>query len=176
DPQHARHRSGEDRCHEPAREGPPGAHEDAGGLGHELNGAAQETESSALIPDRVDFDVFLSHKSADKPAVEELAHRLEREGIRCWLDKWNLVPGEPWQEAIEDALGRCATCAVFLGASGIGPWENEEMRAALERRVSEGRTSGGRPRFRVIPVVLPGAPIDVEIPTFLRRLTWVRFE
>jgi WD40 repeat protein len=129
-----------------------------------------------LTPDRVHFDVFLSHKSADKPAVEEIARRLEREGVRCWLDKWHLVPGEPWQEAIEDALGRCATCAVFLGPSGIGPWENEEMRAALERRVTEGRTGpGGRPGFRVIPVVLPGAPADVEVPRFLRRLTWVRF-
>ena len=50
------------------------------------------------------FHVFLSHNSADKPAVEELAVRLRREGIEPWLDKWNLVPGEPWQPAIERAL------------------------------------------------------------------------
>ncbi len=126
---------------------------------------------------QLNFDVFLSHSGADKLAVEALAHRLEAEGIGCWLDKWNLVPGEPWQEAIEDALDRCATCAVFLGPGGIGPWENEEMRAALERRVAEAKAGPeGRPSFRVIPVWLPGSSADLPSPRFLRRLTWVRFE
>jgi TIR domain len=38
--------------------------------------------------------VFLSHSTADKPAVEELARRLRhKEGIQVWLDKWNLIPG-----------------------------------------------------------------------------------
>ncbi len=170
-PQHAGHRPGEDRCRQRDREGTPGADQDAGGRLGEL-----ERSFKPLAPDRVDFDVFLSYKSADQPAVEEIGHRLEREGVRCWLDKWNLVPGEPWQEAIEDALRRSAACAVFLGADGIGPWENEEMRVALTRRVAEGRTGpGGRPGFRVIPILLPGAPADVEVPSFLGRLTWVRF-
>jgi TIR domain len=47
------------------------------------------------------FHVFLSHSSTDKPAVEELARRLAGEGIQAWLDKWNLIPGDPWQPAIE---------------------------------------------------------------------------
>jgi hypothetical protein len=47
------------------------------------------------------YDVFLSHNSTDKPAVEILARRLVEAGLTPWLDKWNLVPGEPWQEAIE---------------------------------------------------------------------------
>jgi hypothetical protein len=49
--------------------------------------------------------VFLSHSTADKLAVEELARRLhDKEGIQAWLDKWNLIPGAPWQPTIEDAL------------------------------------------------------------------------
>jgi hypothetical protein len=96
------------------------------------------------------YHVFLSHNSADKPAVEEIAQRLIKAGLQPWLDKWNLIPGEPWQEAIEEALDSCATCAVFVGPSGIGPWQNEEMRAQINRRVSEGAASGGKP-FRVIP-------------------------
>jgi len=47
------------------------------------------------------FHVFLSHSTADKPAVEELARRLAKEGIHSWLDKWHLIPGDPWQPAIE---------------------------------------------------------------------------
>jgi TIR domain len=50
------------------------------------------------------YHAFLSHSSADKPAVKELARRLAKEGIPAWLDKWNLIPGDPWQPAIEKAL------------------------------------------------------------------------
>ena len=69
------------------------------------------------------FNVFLSHSSADKPAVEELARRLAMDGIHAWLDKWNLIPGDAWQPAIEKALGESETCAVFVGPSGFGPWQ-----------------------------------------------------
>src|SRR5882672_2137805 len=115
------------------------------------------------------FDVFLSHNTNDKTAVESIAQRLEDdEGLLTWLDKWNLIPGEPWTEAIEQALDASRTCAVFLGAGRIGPWENEEMRAALSIRVR-------RHEFRVIPVLLPGASLlePGQLPLFLSRLTWV---
>ena len=78
--------------------------------------------------EKTQYDVFLSHNSADKPAVETLARRLVEAGLTPWLDTWNLVPGEPWQEAIEEALEESETVAVFLGPSGIGFWENKEMR------------------------------------------------
>lgn len=118
------------------------------------------------------FDVFLSHNSSDKPAMEEIARKLVQAGLSPWLDKWNLIPGDPWQVAIEDALSNCTTCAVFIGPSGIGPWHNEEMRAAINRRVSESQG-----RFRVIPVLLPGATREERsrLPTFLTAATWVEF-
>jgi len=80
-----------------------------------------------------DYDVFLSHNSADKLEVETLARRLEDEAhLTPFLDKWHLVPGNPWQEALERALDRSDTCAVFIGPTGIGPWHHEEMRSALD--------------------------------------------
>lgn len=117
-----------------------------------------------------EYDVFLSHHAADKPAVETLAHKLVQAGMRPWLDKWNLIPGEPWQEAIEETLDTCQVVAVFLGPNGIGPWENEEMRSALEERARDKSR-------RVIPVLLSGAqmPEQGSLPRFLRRLTWVDF-
>ena len=83
------------------------------------------------------FHVFLSHSSADKPAVEELARRFAKEGIQAWLDKWHLIPGDPWQPALEKALAESRTCVVFVGPSGFGPWQNEEMRAAIDQRVRD---------------------------------------
>ena len=50
------------------------------------------------------FDVFLSHNSKDKPAVIALAKRLQAHGIKVWLDFWELRPGHPWQEALEEII------------------------------------------------------------------------
>jgi TIR domain/NB-ARC domain len=114
--------------------------------------------------------VFLSHSTADKPAVEELAHRLRhKEGIQAWLDRWNLIPGASWQPAIEDALKECESCVVFVGPEGLGPWQREEMRLAINRRVCDSEQ-----RFRVIPVLLPGAKRE-SLPALLVNNTWVEF-
>ena len=115
------------------------------------------------------YDVFLSHASADKSEVEHLARKLRDQGLEPFLDKWHLIPGERWQEALEEALDQSRTCAVFLGQA-FGPWQNEEMRSALETCV---RDAG----FRVIPILLPGGrePGQEDLPRFLRRLTWVDF-
>ncbi|MEO1525628.1 MAG: hypothetical protein AAFX06_09330, partial [Planctomycetota bacterium] len=50
---------------------------------------------------------------------------------------------------------------------GLGPWQDEEMQAALQYAVREGRS--------VIPVVLPGAAAKPELPLFLSNRTWVDF-
>lgn len=62
--------------------------------------------------------------------------------------------------------------AVFVGPSGVSPWQNEEMRAAINRRVQETRGL-----FRVIPVLLPGAAKEIlESLQFLSATTWVEFD
>jgi small subunit ribosomal protein S2 len=115
------------------------------------------------------YDVFLCHSSRDKPAVEVIARQLKRAGLRPWLDKWNLIPGEPFQIEIERALSSCQACAVFVGAEQ-GPWQNEEMRAAISRRVRNAN-------FRVIPVLLPHVKSTIleEMPPFLAAATSVVF-
>ena len=90
----------------------------------------------------------LSHTSGDKDAVERIARRLRAEAqLEPFLDKWHLIPAIPGQE-LEQALNQSRTCAVFLGPADLGPWENEEMRLALDKRTRN-------PAFRVIPVLLP---------------------
>jgi WD40 repeat protein len=70
---------------------------------------------------------------------------------------------------MEDALRESRTCAVLIGKK-LGPWQNEEMRTALAKRVKNRS-------YRVIPVLLPGGPeagLD-DLSEFLGRLTWVDF-
>ena len=114
------------------------------------------------------FDVFLSHSSQDKPAVEWIAGRLRDAGVEPFLDKWHLVPGEMWQPALEKALAASRAVAVFIGPSGISPWHNEEMRTALSSAACS------RDEYRVIPVLLPRAD-EKAVTGFLSQRTWVDF-
>lgn len=121
------------------------------------------------MTEETQYDVFLSHNSVDKPAVEAIARRLREEArLEPFLDKWHLVPGEPWQEALEEALKQSKTIAVFVGTSGVSPWHNEEMRAGLDQAVRS------HDDMRIIPILLPGADPET-LPPFLTRRTYVDF-
>jgi SAM-dependent methyltransferase len=113
------------------------------------------------------FDVFLSHNSNDKPAVRDLKQKLEGKKLKVWLDEDELRPGIPWQRLLEDGIGDSGSVAVLVGKDGLGPWEDEEMRAALEIAVQDKRP--------VIPVLLPGAPAEPKLPSLLKSRTWVDF-
>jgi len=104
--------------------------------------------------DELKYDVFLSHNSADKPAVLQIGSALQKAGLRSFLDIWHLQ------------RGMC--CAVFLGPSPDGPWQNEELHYALNRAA---RT---RDDYRVIPVLLPGSD-PARMDGFLALRTWVDF-
>jgi energy-coupling factor transporter ATP-binding protein EcfA2 len=116
-----------------------------------------------------EYDVFLSHKGDDKAEVELLGARLKGEaGLRPFLDKWHLVPGESWQAELEHAVDCSASAAIFFGPHGTGPWHTEEIQILLDKAA---RT---RDDFRVIPVLLPGASADT-VSVFLKQRTWVDF-
>ena len=111
------------------------------------------------------FDTFLSHNSKDKPIVRQLADALVARGLRPWLDERELVPGRPWQEALEEIIQTTKTAVVMFGPAGLGPWEEPEMRACLSEFVDR--------KLPVIPVLLPGAPKQPDLPLFLKAFTWV---
>jgi formylglycine-generating enzyme required for sulfatase activity len=114
-----------------------------------------------------EFDVFLCHNSQDKPAVIEIANQLKANNINPWLDKWHLRPGSSWQDLLEDQINEIRTAAVFVGNSGLGPWQNEEIKAFIRAFVNR--------KCPVIPVLLPNAPQKPQIPLFLEGLMWVDF-
>jgi tetratricopeptide (TPR) repeat protein len=120
------------------------------------------------VPDTAyPYDVFLCHANEDQPLVETLARRLVEAGLQPWFERWHLVPGEPRQEALANALGASSTVAVCVGSSGAGPWPSARIQAALEARI-------GSASRRVVPVMLPGAnPRAQALPRSLIRLTWV---
>ncbi len=119
------------------------------------------------------YHAFLSHNKKDKAIVEKIALWLTKKaGLKVWLDKWNLIPGDSWLDDIAKALDQSQCCVVFLGPHGISAWQHTEMRSAVDSRVSENS-------MRVLPVLLPRAVRpgrESELPRFLRDHTWVVFK
>jgi hypothetical protein len=112
-----------------------------------------------------EYDVFLSYNKEDRPEVLPLADELKRRGIHVWLDVWELRPGERWQTELERAISYTKSAAIFVGGSGFGPWQDQEMQAFLMSFVDR--------QLPVIPVLLPQAPERITLPIFLRQFTWV---
>lgn len=134
-------------------------------------GARRERDAAASVLqgkiETGDFHVFLCHNSEDKPAVKEIGERLKERGILPWLDEWELRPGLPWQRLLEEQISQIKSAAVFVGESGIGPWQNMELEAFLRQFVTRG--------CPVIPVILPDCKETPELPIFLGGMTWVDF-
>ena len=126
--------------------------------------AQQEVERKRLAEE---FDVFLCHNIADKPAVKEIGLRLVDRGIVPWLDEWELRPGVPWQRLLEEQIAKIKAAAVFVGREGIGPWQRQELDGFLREFAKR--------HCPVIPVLLPGAPVQPSLPLFLMEMTWVDF-
>jgi hypothetical protein len=72
------------------------------------------------------FNVFLSYHWRDHREVESLAQTLRQEGLKVFLDRWYLTPGQPWPQALERALASCGAVAVCVGPGDMGPWQQRE--------------------------------------------------
>src|SRR4051812_47019166 len=113
--------------------------------------------------DKPSFDVFFSYHWRDHASVELVARTLTERGLRVFLDRWYLEPGQPWPRVLERTLASCKSVAVFLGVEGLGPWQQRERDLALDRQ-------GREPGFPVIPVLLTRADPALG---FLKLNTWV---
>ena len=120
---------------------------------------------TARTPEPTRFDVFLCHNSQDKPAVRDINTKLKSSGVRTWLDEEQLPLGTPWQPELENRISDVSAACVFVGASGLGPWQNAEIRGFLSEFMARA--------CPVIPVLLPNAPAVPDLPIFLRQMTWL---
>lgn len=84
------------------------------------------------------YDVFLSHRSVNKPWVEILARNLEACSLRVFFDKWSLIPGQSLPRQLWDAIqnSRKALVVATPEAADSG-WVNEEYDAMIGRRTKD---------------------------------------
>jgi len=107
--------------------------------------------------------VFLSHASEDKASfAEPLGRELASLGIRTWLDKWEIRPGDSLvAKLFDEGVAAVDAVVVIVSKYSAGkPWVRAELDAAMVRRITENT--------RLIPVRLDG----VDMPAPLRMLVW----
>lgn len=128
---------------------------------------ATHRQAVSAVPRKSErFDAFLSHNSQDKPDVDKIREKLEVAGIKVWIDRNELSGGDSLPTTLKRALENSAACVVFIGAHGVGPWQEKEIVAADKLK---------RPKRRMIPVFLPGSAH--ELPALLKEkeLLWIDF-
>jgi hypothetical protein len=105
------------------------------------------------------YDLFVSYNRNDSTRASHFARELEKRGVRVWMDKLNLAPGDLWQTEIANALEHATAIAVLIGPSGLGGWQELEMQMALAKQPER--------KLRIVPVPLPGAARALTLPDLL---------
>lgn len=110
------------------------------------------------------FDVFLSHNSIDKPWVTKLKQALEDRGLKVWIDRYEIRPGDLFVNALEIGINQCKAVALIVSPDSMrSAWVREEYSRAL--------ALAQETELQLIPVILRGA----ELPGFLSNRNWVDF-
>jgi TIR domain len=109
---------------------------------------------------------FLCHSSGDKEQVRALYWRLQSDGVRCWFDEEDLLPGQDWQHEIDKALEGSQYILVCISRSSVtkSGFLQREFRKALE--LADNQPEGS---IFLIPVRLEVC----EPPRSLQRWNWV---
>ena len=105
--------------------------------------------------------VFISYSRIDLSVGEWLVTELQNRGYEAYLDKRDILPGEPWKERIAKLIEYADTILFLVSpasvASDICGWEVDEA-----ERLSK----------RIIPVVVQPV-LDKSVPSVLSRLNFV---
>jgi hypothetical protein len=107
------------------------------------------------------YDCFISYRSARFDWVETLARNLLTQGLRVFLDRWELVPGVDHASQLATALGRSRAGVLVASPDTVdSEWVRNEWNRMLANRHAD-RTGGAERPFPIIPLLLGPIP---ELP------------
>ncbi len=110
----------------------------------------------------MDFDVFISYSSKDKPAADAACAVLESSGIRCWIAPRDVVPGVEYGSAIVDAIEHCRVMVLIFSSNAN---KSAQIRREIERAVKKGVT--------IIPVRIEEVEPTKSMEYFLGAIHWL---
>jgi hypothetical protein len=101
------------------------------------HGPQPESDLAApsVLKSQREFDVFISHSTADKPYVEPLVRALEAAGISVWLDKKAMEWGDSLRSEIDLGLASCRYGIVVFSKAFLnkGKWTEHELNALFAK-------------------------------------------
>jgi hypothetical protein len=111
--------------------------------------------------------VFLCHAHEDRPTVESIGGQLWQDGYLTWFDKKDLLPGDSWQEMIEEAIEKADFFLAFLSKNSVSKtgFVQREIKYALQQRDLRPL----RQRY-IIPILLE----ECDLPREFRTVHWAR--
>ncbi len=100
------------------------------------------------------YSLFISYSHADKIFAGRLHEQLQARGIRCWLDKHDMKPGDRIIDVVNEAIRLHDKILLCCSESSLNSWwVKDEIEKALERERREGRDI-------IIPLNLDGYLLD----------------
>jgi predicted acylesterase/phospholipase RssA len=105
--------------------------------------------------DNLEYDILLAYSLGDSSEAYELASALSDAGLRVWFDQWEIIPGDSWAEALEQAL---ATSGIICACVGTGDPIGEKSSGQL--LLKQAQTS------LLLPILLPGAHSGGRMPAW----------
>lgn len=110
-------------------------------------------------PDTCDWDAFLIHAGADRGPARDAWEALVRAGVRAYLDRASLRPGDDWARRLAEAMRRSRVFVVLVSDHWDQGWYNADE---VARAVSLCRAL---PNRALVPVVLGDRPLPAhELP------------
>lgn len=99
--------------------------------------------------------IFISYSRADAEFALKLAKDLRSAGADIWIDQLDIISGERWDEAVEEALEACRIILIILSPVSVA---SDNIRDELSFAIDEGK--------QIIPVLHK----DCKIPFRIRRI------
>jgi hypothetical protein len=111
------------------------------------------------------YDVFISHSNKDKKFVLKLAKDLIENGVKVWLDEWNLGLGDSIAESINKAIEESRFIFLIMSPDYFASaWTTQEWNMAMHSEMAENS-------IRTIPIYYR----NCEIPPILQSKQWADF-
>ena len=110
------------------------------------------------------MDIFISYSSKYRDLCERLQLSLDAEGHRCFVDRTELEPGQPFDAELREAIAKCDVFIFLVSPESVatGSYALAELNLAQQR--------WRHPRGRVLPVIVAPTPM-ASIPQYLKAVT-----
>lgn len=107
-------------------------------------------------------DIFISYSTKDREYAEKLCEIIEDSGYSCWMAPRNIVPGDDWATAINNAItGAKAFIVIYSENSSNSSQVPKEIGLASARRIS------------IIPYKIDDTPLRGDFEYYLLASHWV---